>query len=251
MGETRSGRSILVTGGSRGIGAATARLAAARGYRVAIAYNSKPAQADALVRDIVAAGGVAKAFQADVGDPRDVEVLFARMDGALGSIDALVNSAGITGGVAGFLDLTPEAVEKIVAVNLLGTAFCIQQAARRMARSRGGNGGAIVNVSSEAARFGGNRISVYAAAKAGVNTLTAAVARELAPDGIRLNAVSPGVIDTDQHADIAETRRTDLVKSLPMGRMGAASEVAESILWLLSDQASYVSGAILTVAGGR
>jgi NAD(P)-dependent dehydrogenase (short-subunit alcohol dehydrogenase family) len=242
---------LVVTGGSRGIGAAVAKLAGSRGYAVAVGYRSAQRQADEVVHGIRAAGGRAQAFQADVGDPKAVDRLFDASGSALGAPTALVNSAGTAGSVTPLLELTPEQLQAVVAVNLFGTVYCTQAAARRMARSLGGLGGAIVNVSSEAARFGGNRLIPYAAAKAGVGTFTIAAARELAVEGIRINAVSPGVIDTDQHAGNDAQRNATLLASIPLKRMGTAEEVARAILWLLSDEASYLTGSIVPINGGR
>jgi NAD(P)-dependent dehydrogenase (short-subunit alcohol dehydrogenase family) len=245
------GSVLVVTGGSRGIGAAVARLAGERGYRVAVAYRAAEDAAAGVVRAIEAAGGQAAAFRVDVADPAEVERLFAAVEATLGLPTALVNSAGATGGNRSFLELDPALLQSVVAVNLYGTFYCIQSAARRMARSSGGPGGAIVNVSSEAARFGGNRLAAYAAAKAGVSTLTVALARELADEGVRVNAVSPGVIDTDQHVGHDADRKAGLIASIPLKRMGRAEEVAQAILWLLSDEACYVTGSILSINGGR
>lgn len=242
---------LVVTGGSRGIGAAVARLAAQRGYAVAVGFQANKDKATAVVGEIVSAGGRAAMFQADVGDPAAVERMFTDIESKLGRPTALVNSAGATGGVSSIIDMTPSLLQSVVGTNLFGTVYCIQAAARRMRRGAGGAGGAIVNVSSEAARFGGNRISAYAAGKAAVNTLTIAAARELAEEGIRVNAISPGVIDTDQHAGQSEERRGSLLASIPLKRMGTADEVATSILWLLSDEAAYITGSILSIHGGR
>lgn len=241
----------MVTGGSRGIGAAVAKLAGTRGYAVAVAYQAAGQQASDVARAVGEAGGKAKAFQVDVSDPAAVERLFTAVDQTLGAPSALVNSAGATGGARPFLELEPAQLQAVVAVNLFGTIYCTQAAARRMARSVGGSGGAIVNVSSEAARFGGNRLAPYAAAKAGVSTFTIAVARELAAEGIRVNAVSPGVIDTDQHAGNDAQRTASLLASIPLKRMGTAEEVAQAIIWLLTEEASYVTGSILPINGGR
>lgn len=248
---TASARVLLVTGSSRGIGAATARLAGRRGYAVAVNYRTNREAAERVVADIRVAGGVAEAFAADVGDWDQVRDLFAHIDAVLGPVSALVNNAGITGGFTTITEVTPQHLQAVFATTLFGAFYCIRAAVERMARSRGGIGGAIVNVGSEAARFGGNRLSPYAAAKAGLHTLTMGLARELAPEGIRVNAVSPGVIATDQQRDLLPERLQTLQASLPLGRMGAPEEVAEAILWLLSDAASYVTGAILSVAGGR
>jgi len=242
---------MVVTGGSRGIGAATSFLGATRGYRVAIGFHKSGAEAETVVRRIHQAGGEAKAFLFDVADPASVERFFSEIDRDMGQPQALVNGAGITGGVCGILDLNPDLIGEVVGVNLLGTFYCMRAAALRMSRARGGVGGAIVNISSEAARFGGNCMSAYASAKAGINTLTVAVARELAGDGIRVNAVSPGVIDTDQNAGLSPEHREALAGSIPLKRMGRSEEVAEAILWLLSGHASYVTGSILSINGGR
>jgi NAD(P)-dependent dehydrogenase (short-subunit alcohol dehydrogenase family) len=228
-----------------------ARLAARREYRVAIAYRQADKEAAGVVSSIERAGGKAKAYRADVADPQAVERLFESSDKELGPLTALVTSAGITGGTKSIMELDDRTLQDVVATNLLGTFYCVRAASRRMARSRGGAGGAIVNISSEAGRFGGNRLSAYAAAKAGVNTLIIGAARELAEEGIRVNAVSPGVIDTDQHAGEIAERNAALVQSIPMKRMGRAEEVAEAVLWLLSDEASYVTGSVLSVTGGR
>jgi len=245
------GRVMVVTGGSRGIGAATARLAAGRGYRVAIAYATNDALAESVVAGIRRAGGEATACAADVADPGAVEELFQNVDKVFGRVHALVNSAGVRGELAEIRQLDVNVLHRVIAVNVLGTFHCVKEAVRRMAKTCGGQGGAIVNVSSEAARFGGNRLSAYAAAKAGVNAMTIGIARELAPEGIRINAVSPAIIDTDQHAGLTPEHRAEIERGLPMGRMGTAEEVAETILWLLSDQASYITGAIVPVHGGR
>jgi NAD(P)-dependent dehydrogenase (short-subunit alcohol dehydrogenase family) len=242
---------LVVTGGSRGIGAAAASLAGSSGYAVAVAYQSAERLAADVVQTIVQAGGKAAAFQVDVAEPESVERMFIAVEQALGRLTALVNSAGSTGGARPILELTPPMLQSIVATNLFGTIYCTQAAARRMARSSGGSGGAIVNLSSEAARFGGNHLAAYAAAKAGVNTFTVAIARELAAEGIRVNAVSPGVIATDQHAGNDAKRTASLLASIPLGRMGTAAEVARAILWLLSDDANYVTGSVLSIHGGR
>ena len=242
---------LIVTGGSRGIGAAVARLAAQRDYAVAVVYRAQAGKAADVVAGITASGGIARAFALDVSDSAAVDRVFDEIVRELGAPSALVTSAGATGGARPFLEVDATALQSVVSVNLLGPIYCIQSAARWMARSRGGTGGAVVNISSEAARFGGNRIVGYAAAKAGVNTMTVALARELAGEGIRVNAVSPGVIDTDQHAGQPAERIAGLISTIPLGRMGRADEVAEAVLWLLSEAASYVTGSLLSVHGGR
>ena len=246
-----TGKVMVITGGSGGIGAAIARLAAQRGYRVVLAYAAHRELAEADQWQIEKAGGVAVALQVDVANAESVKAFFADVVHQLGRPSALVNAAGMTGGPADLLNMSPEALHLVIAVNLLGPMYCIREAAALMAISRGGQGGAIVNLSSEAGRFGGNRLAAYAAAKAGVNTMTVGLARELAGEGIRVNAVSPGVIDTKQHENVPPERRQGLLASIPIGRMGTPEEVAESVLWLLSDAASYVTGAGLSVNGGR
>lgn len=242
-------RILLVTGASRGIGAAVARLAASRGFAVALNYrHSRDAAAD-VVQQIQAAGGRAEAFQADVGDPEQVVRLFAEIDRRLGPITALVNNAGYSGGRAVLTDLTPDQLESIFRTTLYSAIYCTQQAIARMARSRGGQGGAIVNVGSEAGRFGGDRLAAYAAAKAGLHTLTLGLARELAGEGIRVNAVSPGLIDTESNRVPGQASGPSA--ALPFGRQGRPDEVAEAVMWLLSDAAGYVSGAVLPVSGAR
>jgi NAD(P)-dependent dehydrogenase (short-subunit alcohol dehydrogenase family) len=240
---------LLVTGASRGIGAAVARLAGPRGYAVAVNYRQSREEALAVVEQIQGAGARAEAFQADVGDPEQVARLFAEIDGRLGPITALVNNAGYSGGRTRVSELTPERLESIVRTTLYGAIYCTQQAIARMARSQGGRGGAIVNIGSEAGRFGGDRLAAYGAAKAGLHTLTLGLARELAGEGIRVNAVSPGLIDTESNRVPGQAGPTPA--SLPFGRLGRPEEVAEAVLWLLSDAAGYVSGAVLPVAGAR
>jgi NAD(P)-dependent dehydrogenase (short-subunit alcohol dehydrogenase family) len=242
---------LLVTGAAHGIGAATARLAGRQGYAVAVNYRGNPEPAEQVVAQIRDQGGMAEAFHADVGQSRQVEDLFARIDRGLGPVTALVNNAATSGGRMEILDLTPELLQEVFSSTLFGAFYCIQAAVARMARSRGGTGGTIVNVGSEAARFGGHRLSAYAAAKAGLHTLTVGLARELAPQGIRINAVSPGIIDTHQQQGRAPEQQQAVVASLPLGRMGTPEEVAQTILWLLSEGASYVTGVVLPVAGGR
>jgi len=246
-----TGRVIIVTGASGGIGAATARLASARGFRVVLGYSAHKESAATVRSDIEKSGGEAIALPLDVASAESVHAFFSETVKRLGRPAALVNAAGVTGGPAGILEMQPGALRRVAEVNFLGTLYCIREAATLMARSRGGEGGAIVSISSEAARFGGNRLAAYAGAKAGINTMTVGLARELAGEGIRVNAVSPGVIDTQQHADVTTERLQGLLAGIPMGRMGTPKEVAESVLWLLSDSASYVTGAVLSVNGGR
>lgn len=249
--ENTDGRVCLVTGGARGIGAATARRAGAAGYAVCINYRTARAEAEALAAALIRDGGTAIAVCADVGREDEVAALFATVDRELGPLTALVNNAGDPGDRRPVIAVDPDMLRRVLDTNLVGTFLCTQQAVRRMARSGGGSGGAIVNLSSIVTRSGGSQLAAYAAAKAGVEGLTRALSRELAAEGIRVNAVSPGVIATDQQplADTAWLERSRA--TIPAGRLGLPSEVAEVILWLLSDQASYVTGAIVAVAGGR
>lgn len=244
---------LIVTGGSRGIGAAVARLAGARGYAVAVNYVRDAAAAAGVVAEIVAGGGRAVAVRGDVAAEADVTRLFAEAEGALGPLTALVNNAGITGGFARVADVTAEAVTRALAVNVTGSILCAREAVRRMSTSRGGAGGAIVNISSLAARTGGSGEWVhYAASKGAINTLTIGLAREVGDEGVRVNAVAPGLIETDLHTANGDPGRpARIAPTVPMRRAGTAEETAEAVLWLLSPAASYVTGTILEVGGGR
>jgi NAD(P)-dependent dehydrogenase (short-subunit alcohol dehydrogenase family) len=243
----------LVTGGSRGIGAATARRLAEHGWDVAVGYRAEAAAAALVVADIEAAGRRAIALPADVAVEADVVDLFAAMDRGLGRIDALVNNAGIVASRGPVADMDGERLERMMAVNVVGAFLCAREAVRRMARSRGGAGGVIVNVSSGAAHLGSPGEFVdYAASKAAVETMTIGLAREVGPEGIRVNAVRPGVIDTEIHGRAGQPDKADrLAPTVPLGRAGRPDEVAAAIAWLCSGEASYVNGAILDVAGGR
>lgn len=244
---------MLITGGGRGIGAATARLAAARGYAVCVNYLSNESAASKVVREITQAGGSAVSVAADVAREDEVVRLFERVDEALGPVTALVNNAGMLEKQTRVEHMDAARLGRVFAANVYGSFICAREAIRRMSTRQGGRGGAIVNVSSAASRLGSpNEYVDYAAAKGAVDTFTLGLAKELAPDGIRVNAVRPGVILTDIHASGGEPGRVDRVKSaVPMQRGGRAEEVAAAILWLLSDQASYTTGALLDVAGGR
>lgn len=244
---------MLVTGGSRGIGAATALAAAQRGYAVCITYLSNHAAADTVVASIVAAGGQALAIQADAGVESEVVRVFERIDAEWGPISALVNNAGILAQQTRVDQMDTARLQRILTTNVIGPFLCAREAVKRMSTAYGGAGGAIVNVSSAAARLGGSGEYVdYAASKGAIDTFTVGLAKEVANEGIRVNGVRPGVIYTDIHASGGEPQRVDRVKSaVPMGRGGQAEEVAQAILWLLSDEASYVTGATLDVSGGR
>lgn len=244
-----SGRVLIITGASRGIGAATARLAGRAGYHVCINYQHQADQAHAVVAEVISAGGRALAVQGDVSVEADVRQLFDVAERELGPVGALVNNAGVTGGPATISTVTADQISRAFQVNVLGCMLSMREAVRRMAISAGGRGGAIVNVSSTAARTSGAFEWVhYAASKAATDTLTRGAARELADDGIRINGVAPGLILTDLHADNGMPDRPErLRQSVPMQRIGQPDEVAQAILWLLSDNASYVTGAVLDV----
>ena len=244
---------ILITGGSRGIGAATARLAAAQGYDVALSYVSDEAAAASVVADVEAAGRRGLAVRTDVSDPAQVAALFDAIDATFGRLDALVNNAGILSLQSRLEDLAFDRMQRVFAVNAIGPMLCAQQAIKRMSHRHGGHGGSIVNVSSAAARLGSpNEYVDYAASKGALETFTTGLAKELAREGIRVNCVRPGHIYTEMHASGGEPGRVDRVKdSIPMGRGGEPDEVARAILWLSGAEASFVTGTFLDVTGGK
>ena len=244
---------LIVTGGGRGIGAATARLAAGRGYAVCVNYRKNQAAADIVVADIEAAGGTALAVGADVASERDVVRLFATVDAQLGPLTALVNNAGVLETQTRVEHIDAARIDRVFATNVRGAFVCAREAVRRLSTKHGGAGGAIVNVSSRAAQLGAPGEYVdYAASKAALDALTIGLAREVAAEGIRVNGVRAGIIDTEIHADGGEPNRVDrLGPTLPMQRGGEAIEVARAILWLLSEEASYSTASFIDVAGGR
>ena len=244
---------LLITGASRGIGAATARMAAARGYDVAINYAKDSNAAEAVAGDVRQAGRRALTIQADTGDIAQVKGMFATVDRELGMLDAFFNNAGILWPHTRFVDISPEALQRMLAVNTVGAFVGAQEAARRMSTRLGGKGGAIVNMSSMGAKLGGAFECVdYAASKGAVESMTVGMAKELAGEGVRVNAVRPGLINTEIHASAGEPGRVNrLMGTVPLGRAGTPEDVAETVLWLLSDAAAYTTGLTIDVAGGR
>ena len=244
---------IIVTGGSRGIGAAVAQSAAARGYAVAISYVSNSAAANAVVDGIVKAGGRAIAVKSDVAVEADILHLFQTVDKELGTLTALVNNAGILEHQSRFDELSADRINRVLLTNVTGSLLCAREAVRRMSTRHGGKGGAIVNLSSMAAKLGGPGEYVdYAASKGAIDAFTIGLAKEVAAEGIRVNAIRPGLIYTDIHASGGEAGRVDRLKdAVPMKRGGSAEEVANAVLWLLSDEASYATGTFIDISGGR
>jgi len=246
-------RTILITGASRGIGRAAALLAGRRGWSVGVTYRDDEASAAAVVEAIERTGGRAVALRGDVAVEADVLAMFEGAVRALGDLDGVVVNAGIVAPSARLVDMSVERMRRVFEVNILGAYVCAREAARRLSRSRGGRGGSIVLVSSAAARLGSPDLYVdYAGSKGAIDTLTLGLSKELGPEGVRVNAVRPGLIETDIHASGGEPDRArTLGATAPLGRPGRPEEIAEAIVWLLSDAASYTTGALLDVAGGR
>ncbi len=245
-------RIALITGGGRGIGAATAKLAAQRGWAVAVNYRERAVDAEKLVAAIRQAGGEAIAVQADTAVEADVVRLFKTVDRELGTLTALVNNAGTTGGVRLVQDADAKHLEDLFRVNVIGCFLCAREAIQRMSTQLGGKGGAIVNISSKAATLGGGGEWIhYAASKGALDSFTIGLTREVGAQGIRVNSIRPGMIDTELQAQGTPGRLEKSLATIPMQRAGTADEVAEAIVWLMSDAASYVHGAFLDVSGGR
>jgi NAD(P)-dependent dehydrogenase (short-subunit alcohol dehydrogenase family) len=244
---------LLVTGGSRGIGAAICRKAAQRGWRVAVNYRSNEKAADQLVASLKDAGSEAIAVRGDVGEAAEIAAVFAAVDRHFGRLDGLVNNAGIVDKPQRIDEMSPERLERMFRINITGSVLCAAEAVRRMSRRYGGKGGAIVNISSIAAVLGSATQYVdYAASKGAIDSFTIGLAREVATEGVRVNAVRPGIIETEIHASGGlPDRARDMAPSIPMKRAGTPEEVAEAVLYLLGPSASYITGAILDVSGGR
>ncbi len=251
--DEATGRVLLVTGGGRGIGAATARMAASQGWAVAVNYTANSLAADEVVRSIRELGGTAITVKADVANEAQVLAMFQKVDAKLGRLTGLVNNAGVVDVSARVDEMSLSRIKRMFDINVIGSMLCAREAVRRMSTKHGGEGGAIVNVSSAASRLGSPGQYVdYAAAKGAIDAFTIGLAKEVAAEGIRVNAVRPGLIDTEIHASGGlPTRVRDLQHLVPMQRGGTADEVAQAIVWLLSDAASYTTMSLVDVSGGR
>jgi NAD(P)-dependent dehydrogenase (short-subunit alcohol dehydrogenase family) len=252
VGANLTDRVAIITGGSRGIGRATALAAAARGFRICVGYASNAAAAGEVVSAIESKNGKAIAVKCDVGSESDILALFKAAD-QFGTLGALINNAGIVGPTARVEDMSAERIQRMMAVNVTGSILCAREAVMRMSTRRGGKGGVIVNLSSVAAKLGSPNTYVdYAASKGAIDSFTIGLGHEVAGEGIRVAAIRPGLIDTDIHASGGDPDRARrLSSSVPMKRVGTAEEIANAIVWLMSDDASYVTSAILDVSGGR
>lgn len=246
------GTVLLITGASRGIGAETARLAARRGYSVGVGYATSTGAAETVVESISREGGTAVPIAADVSDDAQVERMFAEVDEKLGPVAGLVNSAGIIGTRCRTDELQAAEAQEVLSVNVIGTILCCGAAVRRMSTRHGGSGGAIVNVSSIASVTGARTRSLYAASKGAIDSFTRGLAKEVAREGVRVNAIRPGMVKTEMNEDVWTNpqKLTEVTSTIPMDRFGTTAEVAAAILWLLSDEATFVTSALLDVAGG-
>ena len=250
---TAQPRSVIVTGGSRGIGAATCVLAADSGFRVAVNYTANKAAADDVVRRIESAGGEAFAIQGDVASEPEIVAMFEAVEKRFGGLDALVNNAGVVDRKARLDEVDAARLERMFRINTIGTMLCAREAVKRMSTRHGGKGGSIVNLSSVAAVLGGPGEYVdYAAAKGAIDSFTVGLAREVAEEGIRVNAIRPGIVETEIHASGGQPNRVEAIRGfVPMKRAGTADEIARAVMWFLSDASSYATGSILNVSGGR
>lgn len=250
---TAQPRSVIVTGGSRGIGAATCVLAADSGFRVAVNYTANKAAADDVVRRIESAGGEAFAIQGDVASEPEIVAMFEAVEKRFGGLDALVNNAGVVDRKARLDEVDAARLERMFRINTIGTMLCAREAVKRMSTRHGGKGGSIVNLSPVAAVLGGPGEYVdYAAAKGAIDSFTVGLAREVAEEGIRVNAIRPGIVETEIHASGGQPNRVEAMRGfVPMKRAGTADEIARAVMWFLSDASSYATGSILNVSGGR